>query len=530
MTETYDYIIVGAGSAGCAVAARLSEKRDIRVLLLEAGPRDSHPFLKMPLAFLEAGKLDRYVQRLQSEPEPQLGGRRIAIPRGRTLGGSSSINGMVYARGDRRDYDDWRDMGFAGWGYDDVLPLFRRMEASWRGATPFHGHDGPVGVSKPDVPAMGYAALAEAAVAAGHRVNSDPGGEHADGISAMELTVRKGARASASAAYLTAARARSNLTIRTGALIGRVVIKAGRATGVEYRSAGQSRTVHAGREVILSAGAYGSPQILMLSGIGAADELCEAGVAPVHDLPGVGSNLAEHPLAHLGFLANHGDTFLKELRYDRAARSIARWLLLRDGPFATNGVGANLYLRTRPELDRADVKLVCGTIGLDAALWFPGITRPPVHRYTCGVSLLRSHSRGWVRLASADPAAPPRIHFNLLDDPADLRALVAGVKAARALYAQPSMASQIQAEATPGPEIRTDAELEAHIRATAGIGHHPAGTCAMGAVVDGRLRVLGVDGLRVADASIMPQEVSGNINVPVMMIGEKAADLIAEDS
>lgn len=526
MTETFDYVIVGAGSAGCAVAARLSEDPAVTVCLIEAGPADKHPFLKMPLAFIEACKLDRYVQRYESEPEPALGGRKIPIPRGRTLGGSSSINGMVYARGHRRDYDDWRALGFEGWGYDDLLPLFRRMESSWRGADQWHGDCGPVGVSRATTPSMSLAALRKAASSAGHTLNPDPAGGALEGFSEMELTVKQGVRSSASAAYLATARSRQNLVVRTEGHVAGLVLEEGRTTAVRVMRGGEEFLIKARREIVLSAGAYGSPQLMMLSGIGPGQELQAHGIRTHVDLPGVGRSLMEHPLTHLGYLANHDRTFLRELRADRLAMSLAQWALFRNGPLTCNGVGANIYLRTDDTLDRPDIKLVCGSVGLDAAVWFPGLTRPPVHRLTCGVSLLASHSRGCVRLRSADPLDAPRILFNLLSDERDVRALVAGIRAARKIYAQRPMAAQIASEAAPGEHRESDEDLAAYVREFAAIGHHPAGTCAMGEVVDQNLRVIGVGGLRVADASILPIEITGNLNVPVMLIGERAADLV----
>jgi choline dehydrogenase len=533
-TASYDYIIVGAGSAGCVLAARLSEDPDVRVLLVEAGGRDRHPFLKVPLAWLQIARLDRYVWRFESEPEPTLGGRTIPFYRGRTLGGTSSVNGMIYARGHPSDYDGWRQMGLAGWGYADVLPYFRKLEASWRGAGPHHGAEGPVSVVQSRHPGFCYEALEAAAVTAGEPATDDLNAERQEGISRMELTIAHGARASASTSYLHPAMARANLTVLTDTILLRVLVERARAGGIEALVAGKSTVLRAERDVILSGGTYGSPQMMMLSGLGPANALRAKGIAPIADLPAVGQHLAEHVLTHVVFQARHRNTLLRALRIDRAALAALRWGFTRGGPLALNGVGANLYLRTRADLDRPDIRLICGALGPDARLWRP-LLDAPVHRFFCGVNLLHPESRGSVGLRSADPRAAPVIRFNLLTAPADAAALLRGIRRARDIYGQPDMTQHIAAETAPGPSLVSDADLLAYLRRTASIGQHAVGTCRMGldpgsAVVDADLRVHGIDGLRIVDASVMPSQIGGNPNVPVMMIAEKASDLLKAGS
>jgi choline dehydrogenase len=528
MRAGYDYIVVGSGSAGAVVAARLSEDADVSVLLLEAGPRQRHPLQAMPLAFprVASGRIGTW--RFLSEPEPELDGRRLAIPRGRTLGGTSSINAMIAIRGNRRDYDDWAARGLRGWSYAEVLPYFKRLESHWRGAGPYHGGAGPVSVSRVAGPDLLWEPLVEAAMAAGIAPNDDPNGAEQDGLSRMEATIGGGRRASAASAYLHPAARRTNLTVETGALVRRLVVRGGRAIGVQYPRGGQVLTAIANEEIVVCAGAYGSPQLLMLSGIGEPNALRALGIEPVHDLVAVGQNLQDHPniINEYELAADEGLT--RHLRADRAALAAWRWWRQREGPFATNGVTANVFARTLPGLDRPDVQMMCLPLSGDARLsWRGGQAKVSVR-----TGFLHPKSRGWVRLRSADPRDPPRIQLNLLSEPDDLAGMARALALSRSIYAQSPLRELIRREGLPGSDIRGQPTIEEYLRRHAGHRSHPVGTCRMGAdededaVVDAELRVRGIDGLRVADASVMPTLPSGNTNLPVMMIGEKAADLI----
>lgn len=529
--QAYDYIVVGAGTAGAAIANRLSADPENRVLLLEAGGDDRSFLIQMPLGFLKALKNPAYTWGYQSEPEANLNGRVIPIPRGRLLGGSSSINGMFHIRGHASDYDDWRDLGCEGWGYRDVLPYFKRSESHWRADPDYHGNDGPISVREIDTRLLLEEPLRQAAVAAGFGETDDYDGAHQEGFARGQVAIDpRGRRASSARCYLRPAAGRANLTVLTHALARRIVIEDGHATGVEVSHAGEVRRYSARREVILSGGAYNSPQLLMLSGIGAADALSAKGITPRVDLPGVGQNLIEHPRMAMLFQARAPVTFLNQLRFDRAARHVLTWALTGKGPFANQISTGTILFKSRPDLSRPDIQILCNPIALTADIWFPGIRPAGPHAFYITVCLLRQKSRGSVALRSAEPADKPVIRLNLLDDPSDLEVFRAAVRAVRRLYRTPPQAELTGTELIPGEAHQNDNEIDAALREHVAITHHPVGTCKMGrdalAVVDPELRLHGIDGLRVADASIMPTIPGGNTNAATLMIAEKAADLI----
>ncbi|MES2497374.1 MAG: GMC family oxidoreductase N-terminal domain-containing protein [Pseudomonadota bacterium] len=529
--DEVDFIIVGAGSAGCVLANRLSEDGGSRILLLEAGGEDDSWLFRMPLGFMMTAANPAYDWGYASEPDAKLGGRSLPLPRGRVLGGSSSVNGMIYMRGHSSDYDGWRQMGCRGWGYDDVLPYFRRMESSWRGAGPFHGDDGPLAVSRVDGGHLLSDTIRQSVRAAGFVESDDLSGERQEGFSDCEVTVdRRGRRASTSRAYLRPAQKRPNLELRTRAQATRVLIENGRAVGVEYRGPDGVRRVRARKEVILSGGTYASPQLLMLSGIGPADHLRDHFIEPIVDAPGVGQNLSEHPLVYMSFAAREATTFLSALRLDRAALSVLRWGLTGKGPFASQITSGVLMLRTRPELERPDIQLVFLPVRLDAKMWHPLSRNRQEHVLSVMVMQLHPESRGSVGLRSADPFDRPVVDLNLLSTPGDFADIRGGIAATRRVFAQPPLSDLVRTELSPGGDRQDDAALDGFIRDNLKITQHPVGTCRMGddpaSVVDSELRVRGVDGLRVVDASIMPTVPGANINAAVIMVAERASDLI----
>jgi choline dehydrogenase-like flavoprotein len=533
--KTYDYVIVGAGSAGCVLANRLSADPDVNVLLLEAGGADSHPLLAMPLGFLAAARSPQLDWGYASEPEINMNGRTLPLPRGKVLGGCSTINGMIYMRGHPRDYDEWRELGCTGWGYTDVLPYFRKMERSWRGANVVHGGDGPLSVLQVDSLRLGGAPVWRAAHVAGHAPTSDFSFDHNTGFGACEVTVdNKGRRASTSRAYLRPIESRPNLTVITGAMATRVLMKSGRATGIRYVRKGKTEEVPARREVILSGGTYNSPQLLMLSGIGPGDHLRQHGIDVVLDLPGVGRNLSEHPVVYAEFTTREPITFLNSLRYDKLVASALRWALAGSGPLASLVCNCVLMVKTQAGLPRPDIQLMILPVRLDARPWFPGIGKRQTHVFSVMVIQLHPQSRGRLELRSADPFERPKIALNLLSTESDFAEMRRGIGAVRKLFSTSPLAELITGETKPGPNVADDASLDAYLRANMRITQHPVGTCTMGksrdAVVDPRLRVRGVEGLRVVDASIMPTVPGGNTNAPVIMIAEKAAEMIRQDA
>jgi choline dehydrogenase-like flavoprotein len=530
---TFDYLVVGAGSAGCVLAARLSEDPAVTVALLEAGPPDSSVLIHCPAGLALLAKNGQANWGYQTEPQAGLGGRRGYQPRGKVLGGSSSVNAMIYARGVPSDYDHWAAAGNPGWAWRDVLPLFRRAEHNERGGDALHGTGGPLNVADLRSPNPYARAFVEAGVQAGLPENADFNGPSQEGVGWYQVTHRNGERCSAAKGYLAPALGRSNLTVITGAHATRVLLDGRRATGVEYRRAdGSTSRALARREVLLSSGAFGSPQLLMLSGIGPAAHLREHGIAVVHDLPGVGEALHDHPDVVLVFdLPGATELFgLSWAGLPRLLRGVGEWRRARTGPLTTNFAEAGAFLRTRPGEPEPDVQLhfVIGKLVDHGRKTVFG------HGYSCHVCLLRPKSRGRVRLASADPMAAPAIDPAFLAERDDVDAMVRGVKAMRHLLSQPALARFGGRELASSAGVRTDAQIEAFLRERADTIYHPVGSCRMGPaptdVVDASLRVKGVEALRVVDASIMPRIVGGNTNAPTVMIAEKAIDLIRADA
>jgi len=529
--EIFDYIVVGAGSSGCVVAARLSEDRADNVLLLEAGGRDEHLYLKMPLAFLKAMPDPRFNWTYWTEPEPHLDGRRMPLPRGKVIGGSGSINGMFAMRGHPKDYDQWAQMGASGWSFADVLPYFKKSEDSWRGEGPYHGKGGPVAVRPIDSPHLLHDEMMATAEAAGFSASDDLAGDRPEGFARGEQTVdSRGRRVSAATAYLKPAMERRNLDVRSGVLVRKLVFEGKSCVGVEIDTGGEPKVIRARREVIVSGGAYNSPHLLMLSGIGPAAHLKDHGIAVVHDSPGVGRNLQEHPTASLEWFARDPVTFLNHLRWDRILLNTARWALTGTGTMATQVNSCNVVIRTAEHLERPDLQIMVNPIRFDAMPWFPGIRAVQEHVFWAGLVQLHPESRGWVELKSADPREVAAVTLNVLAEEADREQMRRAMRVARKIYNTPPMGDLLASEKSPGEQVQSDDELDAYIRASCYVAQHPTSTCAMGmgerSVVDQELRVIGVEGLRVVDASVMPTVPGGNTNLPCIMIGEKAADLI----
>jgi 4-pyridoxate dehydrogenase len=530
--RAFDYVIVGAGSAGCTLASRLSEDADTRVLVLEAGGWDRDPWIHLPLGWGKLLKERRHDWMYDSEAEPTLADRRIECARGKVVGGSSSINAMAYVRGNRADYDRWASYGLPGWSYPEVLPYFRRQEAWEGGESEFRGGTGPLATRRSRYKDPLVDAYCEAAVAAGHPYNDDYNGAEQHGVGRMQMTIRRGRRESAATAYLHPALTRRNLKIEVRAHATRVRLEGTRAVGVEYVRDRQIHVVHAGREVLLCGGTINSPQLLMLSGIGPSEHLAAHGIPVKLALTGVGRNLQDHVAALFIYARNGGGTVQRNLRLDRLTVEMARGYLLGTGFTTDLPGGITAFLRTDRAGPLPDTQLLFIAGPLGAAPYLPPFKPAFADSFATRIVLLRPESRGQVSLASADPLAHPRIRQNLLSTGSDWLTLRSAIALFRDIARQPSIAPFIAQEIGAGTDLKTDTDLERFVRRTAVTAHHPAGTCRMGpandatAVVDAELCVHGAEGLRVVDASVFPDLVGGNINAAVFMIAEKAADLI----
>jgi len=525
----YDYIIVGAGSAGCVLANRLTEDSACQVLLIEAGGRDNHPYIHIPLGLGAMHKRRMFDWGYDSEPEPALNGRRIEAMRGKVLGGSSSINVMAFTRGDPGDYDRWAQKGAVGWSYADVLPHFKRIESWQDGENRWRGGSGPMGVewAKTDDPL--FTAWTEAAKCTGFPLVEDYNAENHEGFGRSQYTIRDGRRSSAATAYLRPALKRPNLSLAANALTTRLLMQDTKAAGVEYLQGGRTRRAMADGEVILAAGAFNTPQILMLSGIGPAAHLKEMGIAAIADLP-VGKNLQDHAAALIMYTRPNAGPFRAAMRADRMALAMARAHLFGTGPATIVPGGLHAFVKTRVGLAVPDIEFMFRGAPTNAHLWLKPFRAPYLDGFGIRPTLLHPESRGEVRLASADPGAHPRIFLNLLTAPSDLVHLREGFKRARDVAARTPLDPYRGAEKSPGENVRTDAEIDAWLKKVVVTAHHPASTCPMGVgadcVLDPELRVNGIDRLRVVDASAMPDLVSAHINATVLMLAEKAADLI----
>jgi choline dehydrogenase len=525
----FDYVIVGAGSAGCVLATRLTEDRDVRVLLIEAGPTDRSWRISMPSAVGSLLSSDRFNWNYVSDPEPGLDNRRLTHPRGRVLGGSSSINGMVYIRGHARDYDGWAESGLHGWDYASVLPYFKRAEHHLHGGDEYHGGSGPLAVYAPDLSASPLAgAFVQAAVQCGYGFSTDVNGERQEGFGRIDRTTTpKGRRASVARTYLAAALRRANLKVVTGALAQQVLFEGNRAVGVEYSHGPRIERAYAQREVIVSAGAINSPQLLQLSGVGSAAVLSAAGIRPFHELPAVGFHLNDHPDIVIQHECAEPVSIYPANRGIGKVSAGLRWFAGLPGLAGSNHFEAGGFIRSRAGIEYPDLQLTFMPLAIK-----PGtIDDVGMHSFQVHIDLMRPKSLGAVKIRSADPAAAPSICFNYLSDSQDRADLRASVRLTREILSQPALARYRGRELNPGEALRSDSELDAWVRRNVETCYHPVGTCRMGSdpdrsVVDAECRVHGIDGLRVVDASVMPSIVSGNTNAPTIMIAEKVSDLI----
>ncbi|WP_026379900.1 choline dehydrogenase [Afifella pfennigii] len=523
-----DFIIVGAGSAGCALAARLSEDGRNDVLVVEFGGSDASPFIQMPAALSIPMNTARYDWGYRTEPEPHLGGRRLACPRGKVIGGSSSINGMVFVRGHGRDFDAWEAMGARGWGFADVLPYFKRLETSHVGEAPWRGREGPVHVTRGAMKNPLYGAFVRAGAQAGYRLTEDYNGAAQEGFGAMEMTVWGGRRWSAANAYLRPALKRANLRLMDRTLVEEIVFEGRRAVGVKVVRAGRRQTLRARREVILSASAINSPKLLMLSGIGPAAHLKEAGIEVLADRPGVGANLQDHLEVYVQQECTQPVSLNAHLSLLGKGRIGLRWLLTRAGLGASNHFEACAFIRSAPGVEYPDLQMHF----LPAAVRYDGRAAAKGHGYQIHIGPMRSPSRGSVSLASRDPAAAPIIRFNYMSHDKDWADFRAAIRLVREIFRQPAFQPFAGPELAPGEGAESDEALDEFVRREVESAYHPCGTCRMGeaadqqAVVDPECRVIGVEGLRVVDSAIFPQITNGNLNAPSIMVGEKAADHI----
>lgn len=528
MTDTFDFIIVGAGSAGCAMASRLSEDGTNRVLVLEFGGTDAGPLIQMPAALSYPMNMSLYDWGYSSEPEPHLAGRRLATPRGKVIGGSSSVNGMVYVRGHACDFDTWEEMGAAGWGYRHVLPYYKQLETSHGGQTGWRGTDGPLHVQRGSKWNPLFQAFKDAGEQAGYGVTGDYNGERQEGFADMEMTVHRGRRWSAANAYLKPALKRGNLDLIKGALVRKVLIENNRAVGVEFETGGEIRTARAEREVVLAASSINSPKILMQSGIGAAADLSALGIDVVADRPGVGANLQDHLELYIQQACVQPITLYKHWNLISKAVIGAQWLFFKKGLGASNQFEAAAFIRSKAGVKYPDIQYHF----LPFAVRYDGQAAAEGHGFQAHVGPMRSKSRGAVKLTSSDPRSKPSIFFNYMSHEEDWEDFRKCIRLTRELFGQEAFADYRGKEIQPGDHVQSDEALDDFIREHAESAYHPCGTCRMGAkddpmsVVDPECRVIGVDGLRVADSSIFPLITNGNLNAPSIMVGEKASDHI----
>tara|TARA_A100001037_G_scaffold56762_1_gene49044 strand:- start:1427 stop:3067 length:1641 start_codon:yes stop_codon:yes gene_type:complete len=530
--KTFDYIVVGAGSAGCVLTNRLSADGSNRVLTLEAGDRDKSFMIHMPLGVGQVWHDPKFNWSYESEPEPHADNRRLFHPRGKVLGGSSSINMMAYVRGNHSDYDRWRQKGLTGWSFDDVLPYFKRAEAFQDGPDPYHGSEGPWKIQTTAVQDPIFDCFFDAVEQAGYQKAPDYNGASQEGFARLQVNAVKGRRQSTAVAYLRPAMQRSNVEVEVRAHVNRVIVEDGRAMGIEYTQDGAVHTVRAEKEVILSGGAINSPQLLLLSGIGPGDHLSEMGIEQVHDAPGVGQELQDHPAIGVEYYYKGDSQFHRDLRLDRLTFHVARVKLFGTGMAASPPSSLTGYVKSRPDLEIPDIQMFFRPMSMSAKQWFPGIMPPAEQTFACRACHLRPESRGQVWLRSADPRDPVKIQNNFLSTDEDRRVLRESFRIMRKLLKQPAFDVVRGEEFAPGAHIPDDDDeaIDAYVRETLSTVFHPTTTCRMGiddrAVVDAECKVRGVDALRVVDASVMPDIVGGNLNATVVMMAEKTSDMI----